>query len=90
MTYRVGGPSVAWRETGDEIVVLDIVGSAYFGLNRPAAQLWKRLTAGASCADLTAALMATASVGQERAWADVGTFLAELGRYGLLQQDAAE
>ena len=90
-TYAVGGPGVAWRETGGEIVVLDVERSVYYGLNASAAELWKRLATGADRAELTATLMTDARVTdppvtEQRAGSDVDEFLAELRRYGLLQR----
>ena len=82
--FTVGGPGVAWRETGGEIVVLDVAGSVYFGLNGSGAALWKRLADGAGRDDLTAALMAQGPVPEDRAIADVEAFLDELRRHGLL------
>lgn len=87
VTYWVGGPGVAWRETGGEIVVLDVDGSVYFGLNGTAAGLWKRLAAdGASRGDLTDQLLAGAPVDGPRAESDVESFLADLDRFGLLHR----
>lgn len=83
-TYTVGGPGVAWRETGGEIVILDVTGSVYFGLNARGAQLWKRLATGAGRAELTAVLTAATPVAPERAAGDVDAFLADLDRHGLL------
>ena len=38
-TYRVDGACSAWRQVGDEGVVLDLDRSLYFGLNRSAGVL---------------------------------------------------
>jgi hypothetical protein len=85
-TFVVGGPDVIWRETDDQIVVLDLRSAAYFGLNGSAGVLWRRLAAGARQADLTEALMAGAPVGKERARSDVEAFLDDLRHHGLLQE----
>jgi hypothetical protein len=79
----VGGPGVAWRETAGEIVVLDLEGSVYFGLNGTAASLWRRLTSTASRADLIA-LLHNLGADASQAARDVDDFLAELARFSLL------
>ncbi len=84
--YTVGGQGLAWRETGGEIVVLDVDGSVYYGVNTSGAQLWKRLAGGATRRELTAVLTADGRVAEQRAAADVDEFLADLSSYGLLQQ----
>lgn len=86
-TLRTGGPAVAWRETGEEIVVLDLSGSVYFGLNPTAARLWKQLVGGTTRDELSRRLCAEQGIGQEQADADVDAFLDMLGREGLLSAD---
>jgi Coenzyme PQQ synthesis protein D (PqqD) len=85
-TYRVGGPDLTWRETGAETVLLDLRGSVYFGLNPAAAMLWRRLSAGATEAELVTALAAYGGIGVERAAADVRRYLDGLRDERLLQQ----
>ena len=80
---HVGGPGVAWRETAGEIVVLDLEGSVYFGLNGTGASLWRRLTSTASRADLVEELRSLGADADQAAH-DVDDFLAELARHGLL------
>ena len=62
---------LAWRETGSEIVVLDLRGSVYFGLNPTAARLWKMLAAGATRGALVARLVDEQQVDAGRAEDDV-------------------
>ncbi len=85
-TFTVGGPSVAWRETGSEIVVLDLSGSVYFGLNGTGAQLWKCLVDGASRADLVDQLARYADQSPTQMQTDVDVFLADLDKSGLLRR----
>ncbi|QTE29424.1 PqqD family protein [Pengzhenrongella sicca] len=82
-TYQVVGDRVAWRQTDDEAVVLDLEDSVYYGLNPTGVLLWKRLAAGATRRDLVGMLVASGAPA-ERASADVDAFLTELGSYGLL------
>lgn len=83
--YRVGGTGVAWRQTGNEIVVLDLTGAVYFGLNGTGAQLWKRLIDGATSAQLLNLLSAQTDVRGTQLAADVAEFLAALEGFGLLR-----
>ena len=82
----VGGPDVAWRETGGEIVVLDLTGAVYFGLNGTGAQLWKRLVDGASRQDLLDHLSSQADRNGPQLDTDLDDFLADLDRHGLLRR----
>ena len=83
-TLRAGGPAVAWRETGQEIVVLDLRGSVYFGLNPTAARLWKLLVAGTTRDELSRRLQVEQRIGRAQADDDVDAFLQMLDREGLL------
>lgn len=83
-TYRLQQDGISWRETGGEIVVLDMRGSVYFGLNATGSVLWKALQRSTSRGDLVAELVASAPVGPATAAADVDAFLAHLQREGLL------
>ncbi|MEU3455151.1 PqqD family protein [Micromonospora sp. NPDC006766] len=76
--YRVRAGRVAWRAAGEEAVLLDTRQSVYFALDRSGALLWPHLVAGATAAELTAALIERTPVDQEQAAADVHAFLAEL------------
>ncbi|MGF7238833.1 MAG: PqqD family protein [Frankia sp.] len=83
-SYQVGGSDVTWREIGDEIVLLDLARSLYFGLNATAVTLWRRLANGATVGELAAALTADTGISMERAATDVADFLDALRLQGLL------
>jgi hypothetical protein len=89
-TFTVGGPNVAWRETGGEIVILDLAGAVYFGLNGTGAQLWKRLLAGASRAQLVDELAGGPDKHVVNIKSDIDTFLTDLDSCGLLRSNALE
>ncbi len=78
---------MAWRQTGDEGVVLDVEKSEYFGLSRSAARLWKLLENGATRDELVDELMAGPTVTLERAKADVDAFLLALSARQLVTHD---
>ena len=84
--YRVGNDQVAWRQTGQEIVVLDLHGSVYFGLNPTGAALWKLLVDGATRARLADELVHLGVRDPARARRDVDEFLLALDAADLLRQ----
>lgn len=64
-----------WREIGEEVVILDVPTSTYLNLNGSARLLWKRLSGGATPAELTAELVATYGIPEVQAAKDVQSFL---------------
>ena len=88
-TYRVDQQRTAWREVGGEGVVLDLDSSVYFGLNRSAGPLWRRLLDGATRDQLAEVLLAAepAPATSSQAEAEVSEFLAALDGAGLLCTD---
>lgn len=77
---------VAWREVGDEVVVLVVSTSTYLALNGTAGVLWRRLDTGATPVELAAELVAVYGVDEAIAAADVEAFLAALQDRELLVQ----
>jgi len=86
VVYRLRPTGVAWRAAGEEIVVLDTESAVYFGLDRSGSLLWTHLAAGATVADLVAALVATEPVEPDRAAGDVDAFVDALLRHRLIQR----
>ena len=87
---RVDETRCAWRQIGDEIVLLDLTGSVYFGLNGSATRLWPLLLAGTSRRALTESLAAGVGAPEPaRADRDVQTFLDALDDAGLLVRPPA-
>ncbi|MEU4780692.1 PqqD family protein [Micromonospora sp. NPDC023633] len=84
--YRIAEQRTAWRQAGEDIVVLDTRQSVYFGLDPVGALLWRRLVDGATAAELTEALASTADAEWDRVADDVTRFLADLDRYGLVER----
>ncbi|HWB67309.1 MAG TPA: PqqD family protein [Mycobacteriales bacterium] len=78
----------AWRRAGDEIVVLDVAQSTYHATNASATALWEALEAGATPAELAAALQRSYGLDDVTARRDVATFLADLSEAGLLEREA--
>ena len=85
--YRIRRKGLAWRQTGDEAVVLDIEKSEYFGLSSSATRLWQLLEVGATRDELVQALLPNAGAEADRVQADVDAFLSALQGEHLLAQD---
>ena len=75
---------VVWREIEGRVLALDLSDSRYLASNESARLLWERLVDGATPRELSQALVEAYGVDEERAERDVGAFLAELERRGLL------
>ena len=89
--YRVDENRHAFRQLGDESVILDLQRSVYFGLNRTAGLLWPRLVAGATRDELVEALIADeeAPLEESRAAEEIDDFLAGVEAQGLFASTAA-
>jgi hypothetical protein len=83
---RLRDHSVFWREVEGEVVALDADASRYFAANPSAAPLWKRLSEGATEADLADVLCERYKVSRDVAEADVSAFLEQLSSRGLLER----
>ena len=75
---------LTWHVAGDEVVVLDLAGSAYLKLNGSARVLWEALAMPRTASDLASELVETYGIDRDVAAADVATFLADLQQRGLL------
>lgn len=83
-TIRLRDEGVTWRLVDDEVVVLDRRTWAYLSINDSGALLWARLVDGATKAELVATLVEGFELAQERADADVESFLDTLREHDLL------
>ena len=75
----VRAPHAAWRQIGDEMVVLDQKGHRLVALNQAAGTVWHRLDAPRSVETLAMILSSRDETG-------VQTFLEELAQLGLLER----
>lgn len=83
--YRVDSDRTAWRQVGQEGVVLDLHSSVYFGLNRSAGALWPRLLAGSTHDEMVDVLLIDApELDRRTAASEVTSFLAALDAEKLL------
>lgn len=81
---------VVWREIDGEIVLLDLVGAAYFSVGGSGMTLWPALVEGASLAALSDALARRFALDPSVAEHDVRTFVNALGEQGLLHLERVE
>lgn len=81
-------PHVFAREFQGEVVLLDLDGGAYFGLDPVAAAVWRSLEETGSVDDAVAAVCAEFDVDETRARADVGVFVERLVTKGIATRTA--
>ena len=75
---RLRVDDVAWRDVGDELIILELATSTYLTLNGSAKQLWLGLASGASIEQLVDTLVSTYGISAEQAGSDTEVFLAAL------------
>jgi hypothetical protein len=76
---------LTWHVAGDEVVVLDLADSVYLKLNGTARTLWERLAEPCDSAELCELLVERYDIDEDRAADDVGGFLDDLRRRGLVE-----
>ncbi len=74
-------------DLGGEVVILDLEGSKYFGLDAAGARAWELLQAGITVADLTDALLAEYDVDRDACRRDLEVLLHGLEARGLVVRD---
>jgi hypothetical protein len=77
---------IAWRQIGDDVVVLDLRTSRYVTANASAGLLWRGLERGASREELIADLVREYEIDEATAATDVDEFLAECRERDLLDE----
>ena len=85
-TLHLRGDGLDWRDFEGEIVALDIAQAEYYAVNRSGAVLWQAVARGATRQQLTDLLVERFGLSPEVAAADVGQFVADLERRGLLER----
>jgi Coenzyme PQQ synthesis protein D (PqqD) len=76
--------SVLWQQVGDEIVLLDVTGGEYHGLNDVGSRMWRALDQRPDVAGAYEELLATYEVDPDVLRADLHEFIAQLLELGLL------
>jgi coenzyme PQQ synthesis protein D (PqqD) len=87
-SFRARRADLAWRQAGDEVVVLDLATSSYHALNASGAMLWKRLDDWTTAEELTAVLVRGFGLPLASAARDVASFLDGCAHAGLVETRA--
>lgn len=74
-------------DLGGEVVILDLEGSRYYGLDGVGARVWELLSESRSVAELQQALLAEYDVDEEQCRRDLELLLAGLETRGLVVRD---
>jgi hypothetical protein len=82
---RVRLGDLAWRQAGDEVVVLDLAASVFHALNASGALLWERLAGWTTAEEMTGMLVSSYGLSAALAAQDVARFLEECAGAGLLE-----
>jgi len=83
-SFRVRLGDLAWRQAGDEVVVLDLAASVFHGLNAPGALLWDRLADWTTAGEMAGMLVSSYGLPAALAAEDVARFLEECVGAGLV------
>lgn len=85
MELRLRTDSIVWRKLEDDVIALDLQGSAYLRLNASGAFLWEMLAEPTTSEILTSRLAETYGIPSEKATRDVDEFIAKLVELELLE-----
>ena len=72
-SVRVRTSGLAWRQAGDEVVVLDLAASSYHAVNASGALLWAQLTGWTTAAELASVLASSFGLTPGQADRDVAS-----------------
>ena len=82
---RARPTGLAWRQAGDEVVVLDLVAGSYHALNASGALLWERLAGWTTASELAGVLVSVYGLTPAAADLDVVRFLDACAGAGLVE-----
>ena len=77
-------PDVLMQELEDEIVLLDLKGARYFGLDAVGADIWQRLSSGETRDEIVAGMLTTYTVDEATLAQDVDELLQALADADLI------
>lgn len=78
-------PSQVSSDLGGEVVILDLDGGEYFGLDGVGARIWELLHEAHTLSELTSVIASEYDVDPERCRTDLGRLLADLTARGLVR-----
>jgi hypothetical protein len=87
MMLKLRDDRLRWREIDDDVVAVDVDRSTYLSTNGSGALLWLELAEGTTRDQLVERLAQAYLIDNERAAADVDSFLSELNGQGLLEEE---
>jgi hypothetical protein len=87
MTLKLREDRLRWREIDEDVVAVDVDRSAYLSTNGSGALLWLELAEGTTRDQLVERLAQAYLIDNERAAADVDSFLSALNGQGLLEEE---
>ena len=82
---RAKPAGLAWRQAGEEAVILDLAAARYHALNASGAMLWEQLDRWTTADQLTAVLVRSFGLAPADAARDVASFLTGCAEAGLLE-----
>ena len=89
MTHQLAiAPDVLFQEVNGELVLLDLEGEVYFGLDATGTRIWQLLSEGRSVPELLDALETEYDVERAVLEADVDELITQLIEAGLVTQRA--
>ena len=83
--YGTPKKNILAQVVADELILLDVVGGGYYGLDPVGARIWQILSDGRSAAEVLAELLAEYDVDESRARQDLLALLTDLNARGLLE-----
>jgi hypothetical protein len=87
---KLRSDDLAWRQVGDEVIVLDTNNSEYLSVNKTGSVLWELLLVGCTRADLARALAEHFQIDDTGASSDAENFVSSLEGLGLLENSQGE
>ena len=88
MALRLRQDGLTSHVVGDEVVVLDLQGSAYFKANGSGTVLWELLREPRTREELRDGLIERYGIDADLAASDVANFIADLQRRGMIEESA--
>lgn len=80
-------PDILTSDMGDEVVMLNILNSEYYGLDSVGCFIWQSIENSITISDLVDKLLLEFAIDRETCINEVSVFLQELHQQGLIQID---
>lgn len=80
-------PDILTSDMGDEVVMLNVLNSEYYGLDSVGCFIWQNIEDSISISDLVDKLLLEFTIDRETCIKEISIFLQELHQQGLIQID---